>query len=42
MNSYSNANTAPYYTLHNSSGEQLKILEDNAKFNTKMKELQLL
>jgi len=36
LNSYSNANSAPYYTLHNSSGKQLKVLEDNADFNTKM------
>ena len=32
MNSYSNANTAPYYTLTYSSGKQLKVLEDNAEF----------
>jgi len=41
MNSYSNANTAPYYTLHNSSGKELKVLEDNTKFNTKMEEYNL-
>ena len=41
MNSYSNANTAPYYTLHNSSGKQLKVLEDNADFNLKMKAFNL-
>ena len=41
LNSYSNANTAPYYTLHKSNGEQLKILEDNAEFNAKMKEFNL-
>ena len=41
MNSYSNANTAPYYTLHNSSGKQLKVLEDNADFNLKMEAFNL-
>ncbi len=41
LNSYSNANTAPYYTLHKSNGEQLKVLEDNAEFNAKMKEFNL-
>ena len=41
MNSYSTANTAPYYTLHKSNGKQLKILEDNAEFNKKMEEYNL-
>ena len=41
LNSYSNANTAPYYTLHNSSGKQLKILEDNSEFNDNMQEFNL-
>ncbi|MEC9209327.1 MAG: S9 family peptidase [Bacteroidota bacterium] len=41
MNSYSNANTAPYYTLHKSNGKQLKILEDNTEFNTAMEEFNL-
>jgi dipeptidyl-peptidase-4 len=41
MNSYSNANTAPYYTLHKSSGKQLKVLEDNAEFNKEMEEYNL-
>ena len=41
LNSYSNTNTAPYYTLHNSSGKQLKILEDNAEFNDNMEEFNL-
>ena len=36
INSYSNTNTAPYYTLHKSNGKQLKVLEENAEFNTKM------
>ena len=41
MNSYSNANTAPYYTLHKSNGKQIKILEDNAEFNKEMEEYNL-
>ncbi len=41
MNSYSNANTAHYYTLHKSDGQQLKILEDNNEFNKKMKDFNL-
>ena len=41
MNSYSNANKAPYYTLHRSNGKQLKILEDNSVFNLKMEAFNL-
>lgn len=41
INSYSHANIAPYYTLHRSNGEQLKILEDNADFNKKMEQYNL-
>ena len=41
INSYSNANTPPYYTLHNSNGKQLRILEDNSKFNKRMEEYNL-
>ncbi|MEE2700157.1 MAG: S9 family peptidase [Bacteroidota bacterium] len=41
MNSYSNANTAPVFTLHTSSGEQIKVLEDNIEFNKKMEEFNL-
>tara|TARA_B100001142_G_scaffold328254_1_gene387906 strand:- start:326 stop:2476 length:2151 start_codon:yes stop_codon:yes gene_type:complete len=41
INTYSNANTAPYYTLHKSNGKQLKILEDNAEFNNRMEEYNL-
>ena len=33
---YSNANTAPIYTLHNASGKTLKVLEDNAALQQKM------
>ena len=41
MNSYSNANTAPIYTLHKSNGKQIKILEDNADFNKKLDQYNL-
>ena len=41
INSYSNANTAPYYTLHESNGKKLKVLEDNADFNKKMEKYNL-
>jgi len=41
MNSYSNANSAPIYTLHKDDGTQLKILENNTAFNLKMKEFNL-
>ena len=41
MNSVSTANTSPKYTLHRADGKQLKILEDNADFNTKMEEFNL-
>ena len=41
MNSYSNANKAPIYTLHTSSGKQIKILEDNSEFFKKMEQYNL-
>ena len=41
MNSYSNANQAPIYTLHTSSGKQIKILEDNSEFFKKMEQYNL-
>ena len=41
MNSVSTANDAPKFTLHKSDGTQLKTLEDNAAFNTKMEEFNL-
>ena len=41
MNSYSNANKAPVYTLHTSSGKQIKILEDNSEFFKKMEQYNL-
>ena len=33
MNSYSNANTAPIYTLNKDDGTELMTLEDNSEFN---------
>ena len=41
MNSYSNANQAPIYTLHTSSGKQIKILEDNSEFFKNMEQYNL-
>ena len=41
MNSVSTANSAPVYTLHTADGKQLKTLEDNTDFNTKMEEFNL-
>ena len=41
MNSYSDANSAPIYTLHKNDGTLLKILEDNSDFRLKMKEFNL-
>jgi dipeptidyl-peptidase-4 len=41
MNSVSTANSAPVFNLHYADGTQLKTLEDNAAFNTKMDEFNL-
>jgi dipeptidyl-peptidase 4 len=41
MNSLSTANSAPIFTLHTADGKQLKVLEDNRGFNTKMEEFNL-
>ena len=41
INSYSNANTPPVYSLHKSDGSLIKIIEDNELFNTKMKDFNL-
>ena len=37
-NQYSDANTPPVYTLHNNTGKQLRILQDNAILKQRMKE----
>ena len=41
INSYSNANTSPIYSLHNSDGTIIKVIENNEVFNTKMKDYNL-
>jgi len=41
MNSISTANISPKFTLHKADGTQLKVLEDNADFNTKMEDFNL-
>ena len=41
INSYSNANTPPVYSLHKSDGSLIKIIEDNELFNTKMEDFNL-
>ena len=41
MNSISTANSAPKYTLHKADGTQLKVLEDNAEFETKIEDFNL-
>ena len=41
MNSVSTANSAPIFSLHKADGTQLKTLEDNTAFNTKMEEFNL-
>ena len=41
MNSISTANSAPKFTLHKADGTQLKVLEDNADFETKMEDFNL-
>jgi len=41
MNSISTANSAPKFTLHKADGTQLKVLENNAEFETKMEDFNL-
>jgi len=41
INSYSNANTAPVYSLHKSDGTLINLIEDNAEFKTKIKDYNL-
>lgn len=38
INTFTDANTPPVYTLHTSSGKLLKMLEDNAELRGRMKE----
>ena len=41
MNSFSTANSAPKFTLHKADGTKLKVLEDNAEFETKIEDFNL-
>ena len=41
MNTLSTGNSAPKFTLHNADGMQLKVLENNDKFNLKAQEFNL-
>ena len=38
IRTWSDANHAPVYTLHNAKGKKIKVLEDNEALNNKMKE----
>ena len=38
IRTYSNANQAPLYTLHDATGKMIKVLEDNAALNRKMQD----
>ena len=40
-NTYSTANTPPYISLHNHTGKEIRVLEDNADLSTKMEEFDL-
>ena len=40
-NTYSTANTPPNISLHNHTGQEIRVLEDNADLSTKMKEYDL-
>ena len=41
INTYSNANTPPVYSLHKADGSLVKIIEDNTEFTSKMKDYNL-
>ena len=40
-NTYSTANAPPYISLHNHTGKEIRVLEDNADLSTKMEEFDL-
>tara|TARA_B100000963_G_scaffold59328_1_gene47367 strand:+ start:8253 stop:10379 length:2127 start_codon:yes stop_codon:yes gene_type:complete len=40
-NTYSTANTPPYISLHDYSGKEIRVLEDNADLSNKMEEFDL-
>jgi dipeptidyl-peptidase-4 len=41
LQTWSDANTPPVYTLHRSNGEQIQVLEDNSALRDKLKNYQL-
>ena len=41
LNSFSTANTSPIFTLHDSNGEKIKVLEDNKDFNKRTEKFNL-
>jgi len=41
INYYSNANTPSFISLHNATGEQIRVLEDNSKLNETLKEFDI-
>jgi len=41
FNTYSTADTPPYISLHNSTGKEIRVLEDNADLQVKMDEYEL-
>ena len=41
FNTYSTADTPPYISLHNDTGKEIRVLEDNADLSTKMEEFDL-
>ncbi|MDR2927853.1 MAG: S9 family peptidase [Cytophagaceae bacterium] len=38
INTFSNASTPPQYTVHNSTGKQLRVIEDNAALKSRLAE----
>tara|TARA_Y100000589_G_scaffold84891_1_gene78834 strand:- start:4672 stop:6819 length:2148 start_codon:yes stop_codon:yes gene_type:complete len=40
-NTYSTADTPPYISLHNHTGKEIRVLEDNADLSTKMEDFDL-
>jgi len=41
INYYSNANTPSFISLHNATGEQIRVLEDNSKLSETLKEFDI-
>ena len=42
INGFSNASTPPVYTLYNSAGKQVRVVEDNSDLKNKLKEYNVL